>query len=55
MNGMGTADAASQLVWHTLDQAGFAVHPGKSVWKPTQHLVWLGFVVDMSLEQTEVP
>ena len=55
VNGIGAADAASQLVRHTLDQAGFAVHPGKSVWKPTQRLAWLGFVTDMSLGQIEVP
>ena len=55
VNGLGPADEASQLVQRTQDQAGFVVHPGKSVWKPTQRLVWLGFVVDMSLGQIEVP
>ena len=55
VTGLVTAETASQLVQHTLDQAGSAVHPGKSVWKPTQHLVWLGFVVDMSLGKIEVP
>ena len=49
MNGSGATEMESQLVWHTLDQAVFAVHPDKSVWKPTQRLVRLGFVVDMSL------
>ena len=55
VNGLGAAETASQLVRHTLDQAGFAVHPGKSVWRPPQCLVWLGLVVDMSLGQMEVP
>ena len=39
VNCMEVAESASQLVRRTLDQAGFAVHPYKSVWKPTQHLV----------------
>ena len=49
------AAAVSQLVRHTLEQTGFAVHPIKCVWEPTQRLVWLGFVIDMIMGQIEVP
>ena len=55
VSGEGTACAASQLVQHTLEQAGFAVYPDKSVWKPTQRLTWLAFVIDMTMGQIEVP
>ena len=37
---------ASQLVKTTIEKAGFVAHPKKSVWEPTQRLVWLGFIVD---------
>ena len=49
------ASKASQLVQCTLELAGFVVHPDKSVWKPTQRLVWLGFVVNTFGGQIEVP
>ena len=49
------ACAASQLVFQTLEQAGFAVHLVKSLPVPTQCLVWLGFVIDMIAGQIEVP
>ena len=49
VSGEGAACTANQLVQHTLEQAGFAVHPDKSVWKPTQNLTWLGFVIDMTM------
>ena len=39
----------------TLDKAGFIAHPTKSIWQPTQHLQWLGFVIDVELGQIEVP
>ena len=54
-NGKQPACAASQLVFQTLDQAGFAVQPVKSVREPTQRLTWLGFIIDMALGQIEVP
>ena len=43
------------LVRNTLEHAGFMGHPTKCNWEPTQHLVWLGFVIDLSLGQIEVP
>ncbi len=33
---------ASRLVRSSLSDAGFVSHPTKSVWEPTQRLVWLG-------------
>ena len=53
----GSAEAlnASELVQTTLKQAGFVVNEEKSVWQPTQRLQWLGFVIDLSLGQIEVP
>ena len=49
------AYAANQLIFRTLEQAGFSVHPVKSVREPTQHLTWLGLIIDMALGQIEVP
>ena len=46
---------ASALVQSTLNRAGFVAHATKSIWKPTQRLQWLGFVVDLSKGQIEVP
>ena len=46
---------ASHLVQATLNRAGFAVYPTKSVWEPIQRLTWLGFVIDLALGQIEVP
>ena len=43
------------MVRDTLSQAGFVVHPTKSIWEPTQWLTWLGFVIDLSMGQIEVP
>ena len=39
----------------TLDNALFVTHPIKSQWLPVQRLSWLGFVIDTSLGQLEVP
>ena len=55
VSGEQSAKRASQLVQHTLSEAGFVTHQTKSNWQPSQRLVWLGFVVDVSLGQIEVP
>ena len=55
MKGRGAAAKASKLVQCTIEQAGFAVLPSKSIWEPTHCLVWLGFVIDKALGQIEVP
>ena len=55
VSGEQSAKRASQLVQHTLSEAGFVTHPTKSNWQPSQRLVWLGFVVDVGLGQIEVP
>ena len=55
INGEANALEASALVQSTLNRAGFVAHVTKSIWKPTQHLQWLGFVVDLSKGQIEVP
>jgi hypothetical protein len=55
MDGETHALQASKLVQSTLCQAGFVAHPIKSVWKPTQRLQWLGFVVDIAKGHIEVP
>ena len=55
VEGAEAANAVSQSVRHTLEQARFAVHPIKCVWEPTQRLAWLGFVIDLILGQIEVP
>ena len=49
------AAEASQLVQCTLLGARFVTHPTKSIWGPTQRLMWLGFMIDLSLGQIEVP
>lgn len=43
VTGEQAAVQASQLVKSTIEKAGFVAHPKKSVWEPTQRLVWLGF------------
>ena len=50
-----SAREASQLVQHTLADSGFVTHPDKSVWQPSQRLMWLRFIVDVGLGQIEVP
>ena len=46
---------ASQLVQSTIEKAGFVADPQKSVWEPTQVVVWHRFIVDVALRQIEVP
>ena len=53
MGGEAKALEASELVRSTLDQAGFVVNAKKSVWRPTQRLQWLGFIVDLDKGQIE--
>ena len=53
--GKQSAIEASQLVQHTLDESGFVIHPTKSIWQPSQLLIWLRFVVDVGIGQIEVP
>jgi hypothetical protein len=55
MGGEAKALEASELVRSTLDQAGFVVNAKKSVWRPTQRLQWLGFIVDLDKGQIEIP
>ena len=46
---------ASELVRSTLNKADFVAYPAKSKWEPTKHLQCLGFIVDLSLGQVDVP
>ena len=55
VNGKLEVCAASQLVNNTLEQVGCAVHPSKSLWAPMHCLIWLGFVINISLGHIEVP
>ena len=55
MDGESNALEASVMVRSTLSQAGFVANDKKLIWEPTQHLQWLGFVVDLSKGQIEVP
>ena len=55
MDGEACALQASKLVQSTLCQAGFITYPTKSIWKPTQRLQWLGFVVDLEKGHIKVP
>ena len=55
MKGEGNVLEASTLVQSTLNWAGFVAHVTTSIWKPTQCLQWLGFVVDLSKGQIIVP
>ena len=58
--GLGVAVGKSETAWvsqmvrDTLSQAGFVVHPTKSIWEPTQRLTWLGVVIDLSMSPIEV-
>ena len=55
MAGEDKAAEASVLVQSTLNQAGFVINPKKSIWKPTQRLQWLRFVIDLLKGQIETP
>ena len=55
MGGESNALEASTLVQSTLSQAGFVANVKKSIWKPTQRLQWLGFVIELSQGLIEVP
>ena len=55
MDGESNALEASVMVRSTLSQADFVANDKKSIWEPTQRLQWLGFVVDLSKGQIEVP
>ena len=55
MAGEAKAAEASELVQSTLNQAGFVINAKKSIWKPTQRLQWLGFVIDLLKGQIETP
>ena len=46
---------ASVSVHSALSQAGFEVNVEKSIWKPTQCIQWLGFVIYLSMEHIEIP
>ena len=41
------AEAASELIKITLEQAGFVAHPVKSQWTPSFQVLWLGFDIDL--------
>ena len=55
MDGKSNTLEASTLVQSTLSQAGFVANVKKSIWKPTQRLQWLRFVIDLSQGLIEVP
>ena len=55
LSGKQSAIEASQLVQLTLDESGFVTYPTKSIWQSSQQLIWLGFVVDVGIDQIEVP
>ncbi len=54
-SGQASAREASALVHASLGNAGFVTHPDKSVWKPTQCLIWLGFVIDLAQGGIRIP
>jgi len=41
------AEAASEFIQDTLRQAGFVTHPVKCSWRPSFHVSWLGFDIDL--------
>ena len=55
VNGLVSAKLASEMVRYTLSRAGFVTHPTKSVWEPTQCLVWLGFKLDLAMGLIRIP
>ena len=46
---------ASSLVQSTLENSGFVANVEKSKWTPTMRLQWLGFMLDLSKGQIEIP
>ena len=55
VTGEERACEASALVQSTLENSGFVANVEKSKWTPTRHLQWLGFVLDLSKGQIEIP
>lgn len=55
MTGEERACEASALVQSTLENSGFVANVEKSKWTPTMRLQWLGFVLDLSKGQIEIP
>ena len=53
--GLEAACLASQLEHSTIERPRFVLHPSMLVWKPTQCLIWLGFIVDLLQGQVQVP
>jgi hypothetical protein len=47
--------SASDLIQDTLQRSGFIVNIEKSVFEPTNKLVWLGFVWNLQCGRLEVP
>ena len=38
-----------------LEKAGFVVNIDKCMWEPSQRVEWLGFYIDLALEEFSVP
>ena len=56
VTGKQAALEASQLVRSTLyTMQGLVDTLTKSIWQPTQHLQWLGFVIDVELGLIKIP
>lgn len=55
VSGQENALKSSVLVHSTLKKSGFVANVRKSICEPTQHLQWLGFILDMSKGHIETP
>ena len=55
VSGQENAHKSSVFVESTPEKSGFVANVRKSIWEPTQHLQWLGFILDMSKGHIETP
>ena len=55
MKGDDQAISASTQVMTDLENAGFMINTGKSIWAPSQAMEWLGFHVDLNKGVFAVP
>ena len=53
--GIEAATRASLVVRDSLQRSGLVANVQKSIWKPVQSLIWLGFDLDLSQGVVSVP
>ena len=55
VRGRQEALAESNRVKQDIENAGFVINVGKSIWEPSHTIEWLGFLIDLSVGEFSVP